>query len=189
MMLGLLFARVSSRHETSVYTEGTRTSRVEIAQRLEGGTIETFRQFGLLGAGLGTATQGVRHLLGTDLNIGWQEGGLAKLAIEVGLPGVMAILFLGWVILRLWLRLTAVGDVQGSSQFLRVILFALVVANGGSFLASAQAYSDAVLALLAGFFAGCLFATATLDEKPAATPAAVAASRVPVRDVPLPATR
>jgi hypothetical protein len=32
-------------------------------------------------------------------------------------------------------------------------------------MASAQAYTDAVLALSTGFFVGCLFATATLDER------------------------
>ena len=36
---------------------------------------------------------------------------------------------------------------------------------GRPFLASAQAYSDPVLTLMSAFIAGCLFATATLDEQ------------------------
>jgi hypothetical protein len=44
----------------------------------------------------------------------------------------------------------------------------MVVANIGNFLASAQAYSDPVLVLMTAFITGCLFATATLDERLAA---------------------
>jgi hypothetical protein len=62
-------------------------------------------------------------------------------------------------------RLTSVPDVVGSSQFIRVALCALVAANAASFIASAQAYSDAVLGLTFGFLIGCLFATAALDER------------------------
>jgi hypothetical protein len=192
VIVGVVLQNISANEGTSMYAQGAVVSQIEIAQRLEGGTIETLRQFGLMGAGLGTATQGVRHLLGTDAglgtatqgvrhllgtdaNVGWQEGGLAKLAIEVGLPGILTIFALAWIVSRLWLRLTAFRDVEGSSQFLRVSLFAFVVANGVEFLASAQAYSDAVLALLAGFLVGCLFASATLDERLAASRAAAAA--------------
>ncbi len=153
---------------TNVYTRGAVASQNEFRQRFEGGALATFEQYGLMGAGLGSATQGVHHLLGQQ-NLGWQEGGLGKLAAEVGLPGILALLLLGTVVFRLLMRLTIIGDVPGSSQFMRVTLFGLVVANGSSFIASAQAYSDAVLALTFGFFIGCLFATAALDERLAAS--------------------
>jgi hypothetical protein len=95
---------------------------------------------------------------------------------------------IGWVIMRLLMRLTRIGDVEGSSQFIRAGLFALVLANMASFIASAQAYSDAVLALTAGFFAGALFATATLDERLAArTPIAEAAEKDPATTAAQPA--
>jgi hypothetical protein len=169
LVLGGVLSNISSNEDTSIYATSAVASRKEIFERLEGGILETFRQFGLMGAGLGTATQGVRHLLGTDANIGWQEGGLGKLAIEVGLPGILTIAVIGWTIIGIMMKLTRITDVEGSSQFLRVSLFALVVANIAAFLASAQAYSDAVLALTAGFFIGALFATATLDERLAAS--------------------
>ncbi len=89
VILGGIVREIASTEKTSVYARGAVASQQEIATRLEGGFIETFRQFGLMGAGLGTATQGVRHLLGTNENVGWQEGGLGKLAIEVGLPGIL----------------------------------------------------------------------------------------------------
>jgi hypothetical protein len=169
--LGLLFLagavinHLSEGESSSVYTRGAMTSQEELGQRLEGGVMETFREFGYMGAGLGTATQGVHHLLGGMANVGWQEGGLGKLAIEVGLPGIVAILFIAIVVIRVLLRLTAIPDVTGSSQFIRVMLFALVSANIAGFIASAQAFTDAMLALTTGFLVGGLFATAALDER------------------------
>ncbi|MDQ3279836.1 MAG: hypothetical protein M3Q69_00320 [Acidobacteriota bacterium] len=171
LTLGLVVRRLATDENASAYTHGAKTSERELAQRLEGGAFETFAQFGLMGAGLGSATQGVYHLLDNrplGENIGWQEGGLGKLAVEVGLPGILALMVIAWVVIRLLLRLTAVPDVHGSSQFLRVTLFAMVTANVAGFIASAQAYTDAVLALTAGFYVGCLFASAALDERVAA---------------------
>jgi hypothetical protein len=69
---------------------------------------------------------------------------------------------------RTMLRITRVPDLPDSTQITRVVLFALVTANGANFIASAQAYSDPLLALTSAFFVGCLFATATLDERAAA---------------------
>ncbi len=179
-VLGLVVQNLAEGSQTSVYATTAMASQEELATRFEGGVMETFRQFGYLGAGLGTATQGVRHLIGTDLNIGWQEGGLGKLAMEVGLPGIIALLALGLALTKLLMTLTRIPDVEGSSQFLRVTLFALVVANGANFIASAQAYSDAVLSLMAGFFVGCLFAAAALDERLPAKQPAVAVTTQPL---------
>lgn len=177
MLLAGVVRYFASGEETSIYARGALASRLEVAQRLEGGAMETFRQVGLMGAGLGTATQGVHHLLGSE-NLGWQEGGLGKLAVEVGLPGLIALTVIAWMVIRLLLRLTRIADVPGSSQFLRAMLFGLAVANVTGFMASAQAYSDAMLALTSGFLFGCLFATAALDERlPAAAPATVPAPR------------
>lgn len=164
----LVVRNLASAEDTSVYTRGSVTSRLEIAQRLEGGLIETVRQFGIMGAGLGSATQGVRHLLNTAFDAGWQEGGLGKLAVELGVPGLIAIAVLGWAMLQTFMTLTRIGDVPGSSQFIRATLFAFVAANGVNFMASAQAYTDPVLALITAFLVGCLFGTATLDERFAA---------------------
>lgn len=155
---------VSRSERSSVYTKGAKTTGTEILGRLEGGTAGSIQQHGIFGAGLGAATQGVRHLTGAELDFGWQEGGLAKLVVELGVPGLLAILLMAWSLVRIMLRITAVGDVEGTSQILRVGLFGIVAANMLNFLASAQAYSDPVLTLSSAFFLGCLFATARLDE-------------------------
>jgi len=186
LIVGLALAGVVyfvSRSETSsVYTRGARTTSAEVFGRLEGGAQESIQQHGILGAGLGAATQGVRHITGTESDFGWQEGGLAKLVVELGIPGVLAVALFAFTLFRMMLRITAVGDIEGTSQVLRAGLFGIVVANIANFLASAQAYSDPVLTLSSAFFVGCLFATATLDEKLAAEKQAAAAA------LPAPAT-
>jgi hypothetical protein len=162
----LVVQRLSSTEETSVYTKGTSTTYGEVFQRLEGGLIETVRQFGVMGAGLGSATQGVYHVLDKSSGpVGWQEGGLGKLAIELGVPGLIAVALFGLALLRLMIRISGHRDVPHSSQFIRAVLWALVIANVIEFFASAQAYSDAVLTLLSAFFLGCLLATSVLDER------------------------
>ena len=170
--LGLVVNEIRSSAQTEVYARGAGTSTMEVLQRLEGGFLGTLREGSLLGFGLGAATQGVRHVTGRETDFGWQEGGLGKLTAELGLPGLLVAALVGWAVLRMMLRITAVGDIRGTSQLIRVALFAMVVANIVNFMASAQAYSDPVLTLMTAFITGCLFGTATLDERVAEEPAA-----------------
>jgi hypothetical protein len=130
--------------------------------------METIRQFGILGAGLGSATQGVQHVLGPEQSLSWQEGGLGKLAIELGLPGLLAVALFAFTAVRMMIRISGLPDHPSTSQIGRAALFGIVIANMVNFMASAQTYSDPVLTILACFFTGCLFATITLDERTAA---------------------
>ena len=68
------------------------------------------------------------------------------------------------------LKITAHPDIEGSSQLIRCAVFGIIVANVVEFMASAQAYSDAVLTLMTAFFFGCMFASAMLDERLAVAP-------------------
>lgn len=167
VLLGVV-REVGKDERTAVYTRGARTTQGEIFQRLEGGMFGTFEQTGLLGVGLGAATQGVQHLLTGRQIIGWQEGGLGKLAVELGLPGLVVVAVFAKLFFSLALRLTGIHDVPGSSQILRVTLFALIAANVANFIGSAQAYADTLLTLSMSFFIGAFFATAALDERFAA---------------------
>jgi hypothetical protein len=170
--------QVSKNEESSVYARGAVTTRDELLGRLEGGVGQTVDQFGFMGAGLGTATQGTQHLSG-GVGFGWQEGGLGKLAIELGVPGLLALGLTAFVMMQLLLKITRHPDIPESSQLMRVGLFAMFAGDVVTFLASAQAYSDPLLTLLSAFTLGCVFATSQLDER--VRPAeAVAATRVPV---------
>jgi hypothetical protein len=163
VMTGVV-SRVMQGEETNVYVRGTATTSNEVWERLEGGLGSTIQQFGFLGAGLGTATQGTQHLT-QGIAFGWQEGGLGKLAVELGVPGLMAIAILGVVLLRLALRISAVPDLPETSQVLRAGLFGLIAADIATFMASAQAYSDPLLMLLSAFTVGLLLGTSMLDER------------------------
>lgn len=165
LLMLIVVNHLKSKEESSVYALGAGTTGNEILERLQGGVFLTVDQFGFMGAGLGTATQGVRHLLGHDENIGWQEGGLGKLTIELGVPGLLAVLLLFFSLLRVLLFVTRQPDEEGSTQLLRCALFAIFIANVANFMISAQAYSDAGLTLLTCFFLGCLLATVTLNER------------------------
>jgi hypothetical protein len=184
LAVAIVIQKVGQDEAASVYTRGAATTQDEVFSRLEGGFFETIRQTGVMGGGLGTATQGVYHVLSEKAaeKMGWQEGGLGKLTMELGVPGVAAVAFLAFALLSLMLKISRYPDVPGSSQVLRASLFGIVISNVVEFMVSAQAYSDAVLTLMTAFFVGCLLATAILDERllaaaPVATPAAAPAPR------------
>lgn len=177
--LGLVVREIRSSEGTEVYARGTGTTAVEVFQRLEGGLVGTLQSQSILGSGLGAATQGTRHVSGLETDFGWQEGGLGKLTAELGLPGVLVAAMLVVAIFRMMLRISAVGDIPGTSQLIRAALFGMVVANIVNFLASAQAYSDPVLVLMTAFITGCLFGTATLDERVAESESLAIATATP----------
>jgi hypothetical protein len=168
--LGLLLFLVTHRLATSeradVYVRAAATTQTEIFARLEGGFSGTIEQNGIMGAGLGTATQGTQHF--GHGSFSWQEGGLAKLAIELGVPGVAAALLLLLVFINFMIKITRAPDEPGTSQHFRCMLMAMMIANLANFMASAQAYSDPVLTLMTAFLGGCLLATAATESRLAA---------------------
>ena len=163
--LGLVFVthRVATSERAEHYVRAAATTQEEVLSRLEGGFTGTIEQYGVMGAGLGTATQGTQHF-GTG-SFSWQEGGLSKLAIELGLPGVATAMLLLVILIHYMLKITRAPDEPGTSQLIRCMLMAMMIANVGNFLASAQAYSDPVLTLVTSFFGGCLLATAATESR------------------------
>jgi hypothetical protein len=172
LVLALVIHQLRSDETSSAYALAAATTSEELQGRLEGGLFETIRQFGIMGSGLGFATQGVQHVLGRDMGMSWQEGGLGKLAVEMGIPGLLAAAILAWIAFRAGLRISSFPDQPWSKQVGRVALFAITMANVANFLASAQTYSDPVVTIETCFLAGCLFAMPTLDERAATAAAA-----------------
>jgi hypothetical protein len=190
-VIGLVVtSKLSQNEESSAYTKSAYTTQEEVWGRLEGGVVGTIVETGIMGAGLGTATQGVYHVISENsaaTMLGWQEGGLGKLAIELGLPGLLAVALFGLTMFLTMVKISGHPDVPGSSQLARAALFGIIVANIVEFMVSAQAYSDPVLTLLTAFFIGCMFATATLDERLAAQAAADALPAAQKRSLTSPA--
>jgi len=123
-----------------------------------GAVFETFRQEGILGGGLGSVSTGA-HRAGFSgkSKKGWQESGSSRLAMELGLPGLLLAIWLGWLLL---LRSSQIATDFGSSmiaeQQLYIGLFAAMAANFSSFFISHQVYGDPFVGFFTVFLAGAL---------------------------------
>ncbi len=133
---------------------------------------------GWLGAGVGTASQGVTIAEAAELNRGAAEGGIGKVTMELGVPGLLLVAWLAWALVRyVWQALTATMALSKPHARVAFGLVALLVAKLASFSVAAQAYSDVFILLLVGSFAGFVLAmpllaarSAAQDEDKAANP-------------------
>jgi hypothetical protein len=117
------------------------------------------RRHGVMGAGLGVATQGAAAFGPRELQRGGAgEGGLGKLTVELGLPGLVIV---GWLVLAFsryaWRVTTAVSAVSASHGRLAFGLAAFLIANLASFSVAAQAFGDIFILLFIGIMAGFFF--------------------------------
>jgi membrane protein implicated in regulation of membrane protease activity len=134
----------------------------EIAHRVEAHGINevlsTYEQSGFWGEGVGTATQGTQHLEVTRPRT-WQEGGLSRLLVELGVPGLVCFLIFGLTfIATLWRMIRSQFDVSAAGFPLLVGLIAIVAANGASFLISHQIFGDPFILCFFSFMIGVTLA-------------------------------
>lgn len=110
----------------------------------------TIHQSGFWGAGLGVATQGVQRFVEHDLPI-WQEDGLGRALVELGIPGTIlaltALAFAGRAAVRAWRKSPHSLLIGG--------LLGMVLANLTCFFVSHQIYSgDPAMLLLTSMCLG-----------------------------------
>jgi hypothetical protein len=127
-------------------------------------------QHGIAGAGVGTGSQGSQHFGGGASLVGYAaEGGLGKIATELGLPGLVAV---GWLVAALahalWRRLRDAQRLSAEASALRCGLVAFLVANAVGFVVASQVYGDLFVLLLLGWSAGFVLATPRLTVSPPA---------------------
>lgn len=129
------------------------SSSSNITQRVEKESVEsviyTLRQSGFWGAGLGTAAKGLHHL-----NIyrptTWQEGGLSRLLVELGVPGFIAFFIMALAMLWTIVRLISNRSKMWLAEYQLTAGFcAVAIANAASFVISHQVFGDP--------FIGCWF--------------------------------
>jgi hypothetical protein len=141
-----LEASQHAEYATSIFTE----SPERLNTFVFGSVVSTLQQHGMLGAGIGTATQGRHFVNVTSGSVnGWQEDGVSKLLLEFGVPGMFFLMLGGFGILA------ATSDsmrwVPRSARFARIqlALGACLAANAASFVISHQQYSgDPVSSLM-----------------------------------------
>jgi hypothetical protein len=166
LFLGI-YTAVGPYEDVAVYYFATVGDTVRRAQDFGIGEIlDTFQQFGYLGQGLGAAATGAHHLeAADDRPRTWQEGGLGRLAVELGLPGLLCAFWLAYVLLRrLHAQARDPGAARDSAGDLYMGVYALILANGTSFVISGQIFGEPFV----GFFFSLLLGVALASTPPGA---------------------
>jgi hypothetical protein len=126
--------------------------------------------YGPLGGGLGLATQGAQYAglsEDADLTAGAGEGGLGKLAIELGFPGLAAALILVGALARHIMTILAdVGARRPNAGRLLCGLTALLAANVANFSVAAQTYGDVFVVTFLGLILGAILAAPRYELEP-----------------------
>jgi hypothetical protein len=124
-----------------------------------------YDSFGLFGAGLGVGTQGTQHFGGGGDISAAAEGGLGKITLELGIPGLFV---LGWFAILLfryvWRIIRAASRHSVRMGRLSFGLFSFLVANLAGFSVATQAYGDLFVLLILGWTLGFLLAVPILVE-------------------------
>jgi len=129
--------------------------------------VSAVEEFGWLGAGLGTGSQGTQAALEPHgINRWMAEGGLGKLTMELGVPGLLVCL---WLIAAFGKHLGAVlpALAKASPPHARMAfcLLSFLIANAATFSIATQAYSDLFILLIMGCCVGFLLALPVLAAR------------------------
>ena len=116
--------------------------------------IGTVQQAGFWGYGLGMSQQGVHNIQAEKPRL-WQESGPSKLVAELGVPGSVLFLVLGFVYLRTAYEVVR-KNARTGNVYLFGGLFSILMANLASAVVSAQIYGDPFVALFLAMLAGAL---------------------------------
>ncbi len=144
--LAAVFLFSSETSESDEYTEYASTvfgdEGVERAYwSVVGSPTTTLQQSGVLGKGLGSATQGSYHLAARDRPRTWQEDGTGRLFVELGLLGGILAMVAAWLVVRSCYEASGRSNFSLAAARFQAGMFSVVVANAASFIVSHQAYS------------------------------------------------
>jgi hypothetical protein len=116
--------------------------------------VDTYRQTGFFGAGLGIATPGAGHIQAARPRA-WQESGTSRVLVELGVPGALGMFaVMAAIAFNLW-RVT-LRQLQARSRLAPYAagLLAFFLANVGSLVVSGQILADPFIAAFLGFLVG-----------------------------------
>ena len=115
-----------------------------------------FRRGGLLGMGAGSGSQG-RQYFGGGVSIvgGAAEGGLGKIIVELGIPGLIIVLWVAGA-LALYLKRILLNVQRSDPQLTRSTygIVAFLAANIPLFMSASQVYGDPFVLLVLGSLLG-----------------------------------
>ncbi len=121
---------------------------------------------GFFGLGAGAGSQGTQHFSGgPTLATGAAEGGLGKVAVELGVPGLVLVVIAFLLVARNVRRaLDLVAARDSRLLLLSVGLVAFCAANVPVFLGASQLYGDPFVLTLLGSFLGFVLAAPRLEQ-------------------------
>jgi len=155
----------TSHVETYYFNDPAKDSLERFRQHGIDAFFETYRQSGFFGEGLGTATQGV-HNLRVARPRTWQEGGLSRVLVELGVPGFLCFILFGLVLIKSLWELTVRKLDKNSKNFVFLGgLFAVICGNSVSFVVSGQIYGDPFIIIFVSFIAGLILSGARMVEQ------------------------
>lgn len=156
------------------YTDNPKDTGVQLQRHGFDSLITTYDQAGFFGSGMGVATPGSHHLQVARPRV-WQESGPSRVMVELGVPGLLALIFLLATILRTAWRVTrqhlrANSPVAGYA----LGLFAFFVANVSGLVVSGQILADPFVGAFLGLSVGMVLSLARVPVSfPARVPQAV----------------
>ncbi|HMG35928.1 MAG TPA: O-antigen ligase family protein [Blastocatellia bacterium] len=159
----------------------------EASGRLSDLTINSFQYViernGILGSGAGTGSQGSQYFRQEDDIVGGAaEGGLGKALAELGVPGLVLILWLSIAVARyLWSIVRFIKYTKDLNPELGKLIFGLMaflITNGMVYLIAHQVYGDPFVLILLGLFLGFVIGTPKMHVAGQA-----AKGQIPVRPI------
>jgi hypothetical protein len=124
--------------------------------------IVTYSQSGFWGEGLGTATQGIHHLKVARPRT-WQEGGLSKVLVELGVPGLFGFVLVFAILIKsMWTMIADKLDKNSSYFVFWGGLFAVLCGNSVAFVVSGQIYGDPFIIIFISFISGVILSSARI---------------------------
>jgi hypothetical protein len=151
-------------YSKTLFTEGVQRSQDLIFTSI----FMTLEQTGILGSGIGSATQGNYHILTANTTRGWQEDAFSRLFRELGLVGVIFIFGAVWSLAKVFrqsIRRTPISNRQNCIA--QILLISIVIANLASFGISHQQFSgDPPSAIIVLILAGMALAIPNMVRMP-----------------------
>lgn len=123
--------------------------------------------YGWMGAGLGVTAQGAQYFGGGAERFGGAaEGGLGKITMDLGVPGVALFFWLLLAIARsIWGRLAALSVSNRPYALLGFGFASILVANVATFAVATQVFGDVFVMIMNGTMIGFIFALPTLAHQ------------------------
>jgi hypothetical protein len=162
---------VTTTNALPYYARGASVQQ-DVGERVSGLTAQSFQyvmaQNGVLGSGAGTGSQGAQHFGGGSRLVGGAaEGGLGKVLAELGVPGLVLLLWLAISLARyLWSVLSVIKEGDPQLSKLALGLLAFLVTNGFVYAIAHQVFGDPFILIILGFFLGFVMAMPRMVQKP-----------------------